>query len=66
MATVTGLTADRMLAIEGASVIDGEMVGDHLILTKHDGTQIDAGVIVGPPGPAGPPASIALIVALGD
>jgi microcystin-dependent protein len=43
-----------MLAIEGASVIDGEIVGDHLLLTKHDGTQIDAGSVVGPQGPAGP------------
>src|SRR3954463_6941119 len=59
MATVTGLTAERMLAIEGASVIDGEVLGDHLILSKFDGTQIDAGNVrgpVGPTGPTGPPA----------
>lgn len=44
MATVTGLTAARMLEIEAASVVDGEINGTgHLILTKHDGTQIDAG-----------------------
>jgi microcystin-dependent protein len=54
MATVTGLTAERMIAIEDASVIDGEVIGDHLILTKHDGTQIDAGSVVGPAGPTGP------------
>lgn len=54
MATITGLTADRMLAIEAESIVDGEVVGDHLILTKHDGTQIDAGVVVGPPGLPGP------------
>ena len=35
MATVTGFTAARMLAIEGASVVDGDIVGGHLILTKH-------------------------------
>jgi microcystin-dependent protein len=60
MATVTGLTAERMLAIEAASVIDGEVLADHLILTKHDGTQIDAGSVVGPQGPQGPtgPAGI--------
>lgn len=52
MATVTGLTADRMLEIEGASVISGEIVGGHLILTKFDGTTVDAGEI--PPGPQGP------------
>jgi microcystin-dependent protein len=54
MATVTGLTAARMLAIEGASVVDGDIVGGHLILTKHDGTTIDAGSVAGPAGPMGP------------
>lgn len=54
MATVTGLTAERMLEIEAESVVDGEIVGDHLLLTRHDGTQIDAGVVVGPQGPQGP------------
>jgi microcystin-dependent protein len=53
MATVTGLTAERMLEIEAASVVDGEIVDGDLILTKHDGTQINAGPL--PPGPAGPP-----------
>ncbi len=43
MATVTGLTAERMLEIEAASVVDGEVVGGNLILTKHDETEIDAG-----------------------
>ena len=65
MATVTGLTAERMLAIEGASVVDGEVIGNNLILTKHDGSQIDAGPVIGPQGPAGPPASLALTIALG-
>jgi microcystin-dependent protein len=55
MATITGLTADRMLAIEGASVVEGEIVDGKLILTKHDGTTIDAGSVIGPTGPAGPP-----------
>lgn len=52
MATITGLTAERMLEIEGATVIGGEIVGDHLILHKHDGTEVDAGPM--PPGPQGP------------
>lgn len=52
MATVTGLTAERMLEIEGATVISGEIVADHLILNKFDGTTVDAGLL--PPGPAGP------------
>lgn len=61
MATVTGLTADRMLEIEGASVVSGMIVNDHLILTKFDGTTIDAGEL--PPGPQGPtgPAGVASI-----
>lgn len=55
MTTVTGLTADRMLAIEAASVVDGDVDGNgNLILTKHDGTQINAGSVKGPQGPAGP------------
>lgn len=61
MATVTGLTAERMLEIEGASVVDGEIIGNHLILTKFDGSTIDTGVL--PPGPTGPtgPAGVASI-----
>lgn len=55
MATVTGLTAARMLEIEGASVVGGEVDLDgDLILTKHDGSEINAGAVVGPQGPAGP------------
>lgn len=61
MATVTGLTAERMLEIEGATVVSGEIVGDHLILTKFDGTTVDTGAL--PPGPTGPqgPAGVASI-----
>jgi microcystin-dependent protein len=63
MATVTGLTAARMLEIEAGSVVDGEVVSGNLILTKHDGTTIDAGPVLGPAGPVGPvgPASISAI-----
>jgi len=43
-----------MQEIEDGSVIDGDIVAGHLILTKHDGTQIDAGPVVGPAGPPGP------------
>lgn len=61
MATITGLTAERMLEIEGSSVISGEIINDHLILTKFDGTTIDAGEL--PPGPTGPagPAGVSSI-----
>jgi hypothetical protein len=59
MTTVTGLTADRMLAIEAASVVDGDVDGSgNLILTKHDGSQINAGSVIGPPGPQGPIGSM--------
>jgi microcystin-dependent protein len=44
VARVTGLTAERMLGIEAASVVDGEInESGHLILERHDGTEIDAG-----------------------
>jgi len=47
MATVTGLTATRMEAIEAASVVDGEIdVNGHLILTRFDTTTIDAGYML--------------------
>lgn len=55
MTTITGLTADRMLEIEGQSIIDGTIdPSGHLILTKFDGTTIDAGPAVGPIGLQGP------------
>lgn len=54
MATVTGLTAERMLAIEDASIIDGRVENGNLILIKHDGTEINAGPVLGPSGPVGP------------
>lgn len=46
MATVTGLTAARMIDIENASVVNGyiDEVG-HLILITHGGLQLDAGPI---------------------
>jgi len=53
MATITGLTAARMEAIEAASIVDGEVVGDNLILTKYDTTTINAGNVRGPTGSPG-------------
>lgn len=58
MATVTGLTATRMLAIEAASVVAGIVTNGRLVLTKRDGSTIDAGSVIGPPGPKGDPGSI--------
>lgn len=62
MATITGLTADRMLAIEAASVIDGDVVGDDLILTTKGGSSINAGSVRGPQGVAGPVGSDLVVV----
>lgn len=53
MGTATGFTADRMLAIEAASVVDGDVVGDNLVLTRHDGSTIPAGNVRGPAGTNG-------------
>ncbi len=56
MATVTGYTSTRMKEIEDAAIIDGDVVGNDLILTRYDTTQINAGNvrgIQGIPGPAG-------------
>ena len=53
MATVTGLTAARMLAIEASCIVDGAVVLDNLILTKQGGGTIDAGSVRGPIGTPG-------------
>lgn len=46
MATVTGLTAARMLEIEAATVVGGAIDGSgHMVLTKHDGSTVDMGSI---------------------
>jgi microcystin-dependent protein len=50
MATVTGFTAERMLAIENGTVVDGDVVGTDLILITRGGTQINAGSVQGPQG----------------
>lgn len=54
MAEVTGLTADRMIQIEDASVVSGlvDANGD-LILSTHGGSTSNAGHVVGPQGPIG-------------
>lgn len=54
--SVTGFTAERMLAMEDATVISGSVVGDNLHLQTKDGTDIDAGNVRGPIGPTGPPS----------
>jgi hypothetical protein len=54
MATVTGLTAEKMLELADENIVAAEIVGDNLILTTRGGITIDAGVVVGPAGPTGP------------
>lgn len=54
MATVTGYTAAKMDSIVGATVVSAVVNGiGHLILTKQNGTTVDAGSVIGPAGPAG-------------
>lgn len=53
MPTITGLTAERMQEIIDATIVDANVVGDNLILTKEDGGTIDAGDVRGPAGLGG-------------
>jgi hypothetical protein len=55
MAEVEGLTKARMLEIEAACIVDGAVVLNNLILTRHDGTTIDAGNVRGAQGIQGVP-----------
>ena len=61
MASVTGLTAERTLSIEDAIIVDASINGSgHLILTRHDGTTVDAGVAKGATGSAGVSGAISV------
>lgn len=53
MATVDGFTKERMLEIENTTVVDGNVVGDDLILLTREGTPINAGSVRGPEGDQG-------------
>lgn len=57
MATITGLTAARMQEIIDGTIVDADIIGDHLILTKEDGSTIDTGVVKGDPGAPGAPGA---------
>lgn len=52
MATVTGLTAAAMIAIRDQTIIEAEITGGHLILTRYDESTIDAGSIASAVGAA--------------
>lgn len=60
MATINGLTKERMIETESQTVIDAELFGTHLILLQKGGGSIDVGVVkgatgaTGPAGPTGP------------
>jgi hypothetical protein len=58
MATVTGLTKDAMEAIRDGVIVDAEVVGNNLILTKFDNSTFDAGDVRGPAGPVSYPAKV--------
>lgn len=50
MATVNGYTAEHTEEVFDESIVDGEVVGDDLILTTRGGTPINAGDVRGPIG----------------
>lgn len=56
--TITGLTAQRMIQIEQASVVSGTIEGDDLILTTKGGQPITAGNVRGPRGFKGDPGGV--------
>ena len=62
MATVTGFTAARMLAMENATVINGSISGDNLTLITRGGTHINAGDVRGPVGPPGFPNPVGTFI----
>lgn len=64
MATVTGYTAAKMDEINNATVVDGSVVGDDLVLVTRGGTNINAGNVRGPAGPNGP--AMLVVMASGD
>lgn len=67
MVAVTGFTAARSKEIEDKAVVDGDVIGDNLVLTTKDGTQIVAGNVRGPQGlPGSPGAPGDLTLAAGD
>lgn len=53
MGEITSFTAERIQAIEDASIVGGHIEGDNLILERHDETEVDAGIVRGPEGPGG-------------
>lgn len=46
MGTVTTFTSERILEIEGETIVSGEVIGGDLILTKNNGGTVNAGPVV--------------------
>lgn len=53
MVSVTGLTEEKMVEIDGLSIVDSDVVGNNLILTRRDGSTVDAGSVKGVDGGGG-------------
>lgn len=58
MATVTGLTAERMQEIVDSTIVGAHIDGDDLILELFDATEINAGDVRGPQGIQGLAADV--------
>lgn len=54
MATVQVFTAARTQEIEDQAIVGAAVVGDDLIMTRHNGDTLNAGVVKGATGDAGP------------
>lgn len=57
MASVTGFTAEHTQTLVDSTIVDGDVIGDDLILTRRDGITINAGNVRGATGPAGADAA---------
>lgn len=59
MTVVTAFTAAKTQAILNQTIKTASVNGSgNLILTKYDGTTVDAGYVLGSPGPAGPAGEV--------
>jgi hypothetical protein len=64
MAKITVYTAARMAAIEAASIVAGVINGSgHLILSRNDGSTLDAGAVLGTVPSASPSVSGTVVLA---
>lgn len=58
MATVQVFTAARSQEIEDQAIVDASLVGDNLVLERHNGATIDVGSVRGPTGATGATGSV--------